>query len=212
MRAPRRNAPLIRFLTSALYILFACLYRMLLRLSFFLHFFFTCLLPYLSFPSRIDLLRFQAGCRKRLWLVNACFYCVVLGLVFFPYQAKRLAWGNVSEITYFVSSGTQNRNSANQSIIWHDFSSDFFCSLKFPPPNFRGILVLYEYAYNGHDCSIRLLLVLLSATILPWFFQFFQEATVILQIFYLDFLTALRTMTAPDGSLRGWKGTPVTVQ
>jgi len=30
---------------------------------------------------------------------------VVLGFVS-PYQAKRLAWGNVSEITYFVSSGT----------------------------------------------------------------------------------------------------------
>jgi len=30
---------------------------------------------------------------------------VVLGLVF-PYKAKRLAWGNVSEMTYFVSSGT----------------------------------------------------------------------------------------------------------
>ena len=33
---------------------------------------------------------------------------VVLGSVF-PYQAKRLAWGNVfnvSEVTYFVSSGT----------------------------------------------------------------------------------------------------------
>jgi len=30
---------------------------------------------------------------------------VVLGLLF-PYQAKRLAWGNVSERTYFVLSGT----------------------------------------------------------------------------------------------------------
>ena len=29
---------------------------------------------------------------------------VVLGL-FFPYQAKILAWGNVFEMTYFVSSG-----------------------------------------------------------------------------------------------------------
>ena len=26
---------------------------------------------------------------------------VVLGLLLFPYQAKRLAWGNVSEMTYF---------------------------------------------------------------------------------------------------------------
>jgi len=28
---------------------------------------------------------------------------VVLGLVFFPYKAKRWAWGNVSEMTYFVA-------------------------------------------------------------------------------------------------------------
>jgi len=31
---------------------------------------------------------------------------VVLGLAFFPYQAKRLAWENVYDMTYFVSSGT----------------------------------------------------------------------------------------------------------
>jgi len=35
------------------------------QLSFFLHFSPTYLLPYLSFPLRIDPLRFQAGCRKR---------------------------------------------------------------------------------------------------------------------------------------------------
>ena len=40
-----------------------------------------------------------------------------------------------------------------------------FLQFEIPPPNFRGILVLYEYAYSGHDCSIRLLLVLLSAMI-----------------------------------------------
>ena len=40
---------------------------------------------------------------------------VALDLVFFPYQAKRLAWGNVSEMTRFVSSGMYNRNSINQS-------------------------------------------------------------------------------------------------
>ena len=62
--------------------------------------FLTYLLPNLSFSLRIDLVRFQAGCYKRrlnqafvflclfcvvvrfLWLVNACF-CCVLGLVFF---------------------------------------------------------------------------------------------------------------------------------
>ena len=36
---------------------------------------------------------------------------VALDLVFFPYQAKRLAWGNVSEMTRFVSSGMYNRSS-----------------------------------------------------------------------------------------------------
>ena len=42
VRAPWRNAPLIRFLISALCILFACLYRMLPHL-FFLHLFPTYL-------------------------------------------------------------------------------------------------------------------------------------------------------------------------
>jgi len=36
--------------------------------------------------------------------VNAFFCCVRFS--FFPYQAKRLAWENVSEMIYFVWSGT----------------------------------------------------------------------------------------------------------
>jgi len=53
-----------------------CLYRMLPRVSFFLlHFFLTYLLPYLSFPLRIDPLLFQAWCRKR-WLNLALVFCV----------------------------------------------------------------------------------------------------------------------------------------
>ena len=36
--------------------------------------------------------------------MNACF-CRV-GISYFPYQAKRLAWGNASEMSYFVSSET----------------------------------------------------------------------------------------------------------
>jgi len=68
------------------YMLFACLYRMLPYLSFFLRFFLTYLLPYLSF---LDPLRCQDGCRKRRLnlalvfvffccsrLVNLCFCCV----------------------------------------------------------------------------------------------------------------------------------------
>jgi len=48
------NASLIRFLVSALlHVLFDCLYCMLPRLSFLLHFFLTYFLPYVSFPLRI---------------------------------------------------------------------------------------------------------------------------------------------------------------
>jgi len=37
------------------------------------------------------------------WLVNVCFCSVRFS--FFPYQAKRLAWGIISEMTCFVLSG-----------------------------------------------------------------------------------------------------------
>ena len=78
VQAPGRNAPLIWFLISALYMLFACLYRMLPHFSFF--FIFS---PPLSFPLRIDPLHFQAGCRKRqlnLALDSLCLFCVVVHL------------------------------------------------------------------------------------------------------------------------------------
>ena len=55
MRAPGRNAPLIPFLISALYILFACLYRVLRHLSFFSSSLFSYLSPPLlifSFENR----------------------------------------------------------------------------------------------------------------------------------------------------------------
>ena len=106
--APGRNAPFIRFWISALY-KFACLYRMLPHLSFFHHFFLSSLLPYLSFPLRIDPLHFQARCWERQLNLAFVFYTylvlyyisfdwwmrafVVLGLVL-SIQAKRLAWGN----------------------------------------------------------------------------------------------------------------------
>jgi len=64
---------------------------------------------------RMDPFRFQAGYRKRRLnlalaflclfrvvvqrLMNACFCCV--RFCFFPYQAKRLAWGNVSRNDLF---------------------------------------------------------------------------------------------------------------
>jgi len=56
---------LVCFLRRNICVLFACLYRMLLHLSNFLHFFLINPLHYLSFPLRIEQLRFQAGCRKR---------------------------------------------------------------------------------------------------------------------------------------------------
>ena len=68
------NVPLVWFLISAPYILFARLYRMLPNLLFF-HFFLTYLLPYLSFHLRIDPLRVQAGCCKRRLYVASVF-CV----------------------------------------------------------------------------------------------------------------------------------------
>ena len=77
-------------------------------------YFLTYLLPYLSF-LRMDPFRFQAGYRKRRLnlalaflclfrvvvqrLMNACFCCV--RFCFFPFQAKRLAWGNVSRNDLF---------------------------------------------------------------------------------------------------------------
>ena len=101
-----------------------CLVRLFILYAtpsiFFLHFFLTYLLPYLSFPLRIDPFHSQAGYHKRRLNVASVFcvhfvlsyisfdwwMCafVVFGLVF-PYQAKRLASGNVFEMIHFVSSG-----------------------------------------------------------------------------------------------------------
>jgi len=72
VRAPGRNAPLIRFLILVLCILFACLYCMLPS-----HLSFSPLFPYLSFSLRIDPLRFQAGCYKRQ-LNLALFFVFIL--------------------------------------------------------------------------------------------------------------------------------------
>ena len=93
------NATFIRFLILVLYILFACLHRMLRYLSFFLHFFLKTAseMTYIvssgalnstptnqsllissftyNFPLRIDPLHFQAGCCKRR-LNLALVFCV----------------------------------------------------------------------------------------------------------------------------------------
>jgi len=59
--APGRNAPLIRFLISALYLL---VYIVGFPTYPFSVLFVTYLLPYLSFALIIDPLRFQTGCRN----------------------------------------------------------------------------------------------------------------------------------------------------
>jgi len=62
VRAPGCNAPLIRFLISALYIYCLLVYIVCFpTYPFFLIYF----LPYLSFPFGIHPLCFQAGCHKR---------------------------------------------------------------------------------------------------------------------------------------------------
>jgi len=56
-------------------------------------------------------------CCSTFLLIGECVFFVVLGLAFFPQQAKRLAWGNVSEMTYFVSSHNHNHISVSQSTV-----------------------------------------------------------------------------------------------
>ena len=94
VRTLEHNALLIRLLISALCVLCACLYHMIPHLSFFRRSFLIYLLPYLSFPLRIDPLLFQAECRKRQLIFVFIFCCstflrdwrmhafVVLGLFF----------------------------------------------------------------------------------------------------------------------------------
>jgi len=123
MWAPGCNVPLIRFLTLYVY----CLLVYIICFPTYLFSFTFSLLIYL------DPLRFQARYYKWqlnlalvfvfilycicivFWLVNACF-CRV-GFSYFPYQAKRLARGNVSKMTCFVSSGTSNHNSINSQLV-----------------------------------------------------------------------------------------------
>ena len=95
---------------------------MLPHLSFVLHFFLTCLLPYLPFPLRIDPLHFQAGCR--IWRLNLAFVffvfilccgvflligeCVLCCVRFSFSRTKPRDWLGeyICEMTYFVSSAT----------------------------------------------------------------------------------------------------------
>jgi len=103
-------------------------------LFFFLYFSRTYLLLYLSFPLRIDPLRFQTGCRKRrlnltlvfsclfrvvvhlFWLVNACVCCVRFNI--FPIPSRETGFGkrlrnDLGRVEWDVK---PNQNSINQSI------------------------------------------------------------------------------------------------
>ena len=121
---------------GAIYILFACLYRTLPHLSFSLHFFLTYLLPYLSFPLKIDLLCFQAGCCKRrlnhalvfmclfcvavhfFWLLNACFCC---GRFSF-FHAKPRDWLGVTSPKWPILCRVGRKIQLNQSVSYNCFS------------------------------------------------------------------------------------------
>jgi len=72
VRAVGSTPPLIHLLISALCILFACLHCICFPTSFFL----TYPLSYLSFPLRIDPLRFQEGGRN--WRLNLGVLVVVV--------------------------------------------------------------------------------------------------------------------------------------
>ena len=87
---------------------------------------------YLSFPLIIYPLRSQAGYHKRrlnlalvlcvflccsiFILIGECMLFVVSGFFVFPYQAKRLAWGNVFEWPILCIEWDVKPNSINQSI------------------------------------------------------------------------------------------------
>ena len=127
------------------------LYRMLPHLSYFLHFFLTYFLPYLSFP----LFPGQMGLNLALFFCVYFVLCisfdwwmrafVVLGLVF-SYEAKRLARGNVSEMTYFVSSGTWNHSSVSYVLAVVSRTSQVTAAETFPvqPPHRRQFARIVE--------------------------------------------------------------------
>ena len=69
VRAPGCNAYFIRFLILALYTHHGVVVVYIL---------FTCMLPHLSFPLRIDPLLFQAGCRKKVTKPGSRLFCVIV--------------------------------------------------------------------------------------------------------------------------------------
>ena len=128
VRSLGRNAPLIWLFDFGAIILFACLYRMLPHLSFFLHFFLTYLLSYLSFQNWPAL--YEAGCRKRqlnlllvflclfcalmlfFWSVSACFCCVRFSF----FYTKSRNWLGKTSLKWTVSCRVGCKTTA-QSVI-----------------------------------------------------------------------------------------------
>jgi len=115
VRASGHSAPLIRSLISALYnivyIVCFCTYPLSL------HFFLTRLLPYLSFPSRIDPLHFQAGCRKRQLNLALIFLVFILCCsTFFDWWTRA-----------FVVLGLVFSTLSQDIGLWKRLRNDLFC-------------------------------------------------------------------------------------
>jgi len=76
--APGHNAPLIRFFLFQHYIYCLLIYITCFPAYHFSSLFLTYLLTYLSFPLRIDLHHFQAGCRKKRLNLALDFFVFIL--------------------------------------------------------------------------------------------------------------------------------------
>ena len=78
VRAPRHNAPLIRFLISALYTMVCLFILYASSLILFSSLFPYLSPPYLSFPLRTDPLRFEGRCHKRQLNLAIVLLCLFL--------------------------------------------------------------------------------------------------------------------------------------
>ena len=75
VRAPGHNAPLIRFLSLALYslLVYILCFPTYTPFSLFPYLF----LPYLSFPLKVDSINYKAGCHKRRLNVALVFFVFI---------------------------------------------------------------------------------------------------------------------------------------
>ena len=138
-------------LILALHILFACFIPYASPLILF-----SSLFPYLfppllifSFVSRPDgtkpgLIFWRLFCVVHFfWLVNACFCCVRFS---FFIRSQETGSGNVSEVTYFVSSGTWNHSSVSYVVAVVSRTSQATAAETFPvqPPHRRQFARIVE--------------------------------------------------------------------